>query len=291
MKSTSTSTVTVKSLTASIVEGVKNIKSTQEWAEMLKFQSGMWHQYSFCNRILIYLQSEGKATKVAGYKAWQSKGYNVKKGEKSLKILAPMFKKEVNEETGKEEKTLVGYKTVSVFDVAQTTCEKVPSVWKRTEGEDEKAVSLQEVIKALPYVRPCSEEAHEEGSYHTLTGEIQVKYSHKANQFAETFLHEYCHKMIHEDLKEVPALKNLDHAMEEIVVESSAYILCSLAGIDVSESCFSYVACWLNNGNKEDKEIEKSLSEIEKVVNTAAKSLKAQGIEIIPEVEEEVEAE
>ena len=288
MKNNTITNEKVNDLTRTVIEGVKNIRSTEEWAKMLSFQKGFW-KYSFHNRLLIWLQKPN-ASKVAGYKTWQKKGYNVLKGEKGLKILAPILVKKTDKKTGEEERVIVGYKTVPVFDVSQTTCGSVPTAWKQTEAESEKAQALSEKIKSLPFVSATDEEARESGSYNSSTGNIEVKFSESSNQFVGTFIHEYCHKLIHEDLKEVEALRNLDYAKEEIVVESSAYILCSLAGIELETSSFGYVACWLLNAKKEDKEIENALSEIEKVVNTAAKSLQANGIQLLEETEEEAEA-
>lgn len=275
-------TSTVTALTAQIIQGVKNIRNTQEWADMLKFQTGFWN-YSFNNQLLIWAQSLGKATQVAGYKAWEKKGVHVRKGQKGMKILAPIIKK--IEEDGKEESRVVGYRTVTVFDISQTDCEEAPSVWNLTEKSDEKALTLSYQIKALPFVGVCDEKAREEGNYRPSTGDIEIKFSHKANAFCGVFLHEYCHKMIHEDLKDSEGLKGIDRALEEIIVESCSYILCSLAGIDTETASFAYVACWLENGDKEDSEIEKALGQIEKVTNAAVRSLKNQGIELLPEAE------
>lgn len=284
--STAVSASTVSALASNVLEGVRAIRSTEKWAEMLKFQTGFWH-YSWNNQILIWLQSNGKATKVAGYKAWQKKGYNTKKGEKGMKILRPIFVKEVNEKAGVEEYVLRGFTTCTVFDIKQTTCEEIPSVWSAPEKECDKALDLVASIKKLSFVKPCNEDAKEEGSYHPSTGEIKVKFGGKANATAETFLHEYCHKMVNEDLKNEKAGQGMDYATEEIVVESSAYILCNLAGIDVESSSFAYVACWLNNGKKEDEEITNALDRIHKVTNAAIESLKKQGIELLPEASKE----
>lgn len=281
IKNTAVTASAASALTASIIEGVKNIRSTKEWAEMLKFQTGFW-EYSWHNQLLIWLQTNGTARKVAGFQTWKKKGTCVKKGEKAIKILAPIITKKKDEKTGEEKPVLVGFKVVNVFDIAQTTQGTLPSVWHRSEKEDEKAVGLVDKIKKLSYVHELSASAHEEGSYSPMSGRINIKFSDKANALVETFVHEYCHKMIHEDLKAEEGLKNLDHAMEEIVVESASYILCTLAGIDVETSAFSYVACWLNNGDKDDKEVENALKEITKVANTAAKSLEEQGINLLP---------
>src|SRR5947208_54229 len=50
--------------------------------------SSRFHRYSPANQLLIYLQKP-EATRLAGYRTWQKLGYQVAKGEKGIRILAP----------------------------------------------------------------------------------------------------------------------------------------------------------------------------------------------------------
>ena len=52
---------------------------------------GRFHNYSFGNQILIYLQNPD-ATHVAGFQRWKALGRYVKKGETGIRILAPMVR-------------------------------------------------------------------------------------------------------------------------------------------------------------------------------------------------------
>ncbi len=58
------------------------------WQRMLDV-AARFHDYSFGNQILIATQFPD-ATRVAGYRAWQKLGRQVRKGERSIAILAPM---------------------------------------------------------------------------------------------------------------------------------------------------------------------------------------------------------
>ncbi|WP_232233119.1 ArdC-like ssDNA-binding domain-containing protein, partial [Sedimentibacter sp. B4] len=49
------------------------------WQQWLRF-AGSFHQYSFSNTCLI-LMAKPDATLVAGYRAWQTKGHQVRRGE------------------------------------------------------------------------------------------------------------------------------------------------------------------------------------------------------------------
>src|SRR5262245_58828582 len=74
-----------------------------------------FHHYSRANQFLIVHQRPD-ATRVASYKKWQEEGYQVAKGETGIRILAPSFKKQTNEETGEEECVVRSFIAVSVFD-------------------------------------------------------------------------------------------------------------------------------------------------------------------------------
>src|SRR5436305_1592688 len=76
-----------------------------------------FHHYSTHNQMLIQLQCPD-ATYVAGYRTWQEMGYQVAKGAKGIRILAPRPYKRRNEETD-EEAAAIWFTTVSVFDASQ----------------------------------------------------------------------------------------------------------------------------------------------------------------------------
>jgi antirestriction protein ArdC len=81
---------------------------------MAKFRT-----YSFLN-VLLILRACPTASRVAGYKTWQSFGRQVKQGEKGIMILAPMFRKQAqNPEEAKGTETsrrLSGFRPVYVWD-------------------------------------------------------------------------------------------------------------------------------------------------------------------------------
>jgi len=122
-----------------------------------------FREYSPTNQLLILLQRPG-ASRVAGYRVWQSLGRQVRKGERGITILAPVRRRSTTStsEDGGEESTdpvgagtagesadpvgepgagsgrvLVGFTGVTVFDVAQTDGEPMPEppVMRLAEGE------------------------------------------------------------------------------------------------------------------------------------------------------------
>src|SRR5207253_2981978 len=79
------------------------------------------------------------ASRVAGYKSWQKVGRQVRKSERGIRILAPCRVK-VAESAGSDEGgsafRVAGFRSVSVFDIAQTEGEPLPALeYRPLEGD------------------------------------------------------------------------------------------------------------------------------------------------------------
>ena len=114
-----------------LFEEIKTGKSTR-LLKYLEF-TAKFHDYSLGNTFLILAQCKN-ASKVAGYKQWQKIGYQVDKGQKAIKILAPnkytfievdgqaIFYTQMTaaqRENKQEHKSGITFKVVNVFDVSQ----------------------------------------------------------------------------------------------------------------------------------------------------------------------------
>ena len=126
-----------------LYKGVTSLLDSSSWKEALKFRS-KFHSYSFRNAYLIYLQCP-TATLVAGYRRWQELGRQVRKGETSLAILAPILKK-MEGEGGDDERKVVGFRTARVFDISQTDGEPLPELPRPVLLEDD-SESIQEMFQ------------------------------------------------------------------------------------------------------------------------------------------------
>lgn len=109
-------------LIKNIETGVENLAASGQIENFIKHMSS-FHNYSFNNQFLIYMQNPN-ATQVAGYNRWEEVGRQVRKGEQGLEVLAPvMIKlKDKDKITGEEveRQYMKGFRSVHVFDVAQT---------------------------------------------------------------------------------------------------------------------------------------------------------------------------
>src|SRR3954467_7312564 len=71
-----------------IAEAVAELASPEGWARWMEARS-RFHNYSLTNTLLIASQCP-HASRVAGYRTWQSMGRQVRKGERAIRIMAPM---------------------------------------------------------------------------------------------------------------------------------------------------------------------------------------------------------
>src|ERR1700723_1501656 len=101
---------------------------------------GRFHNYSFGN-ILEIARQKPDATRVAGLYAWNQLGRKVKKGERGIRILAPVIgiRRKRDSEAEKDIRTqnqaiLVGFRSAYVFDVSQTEGKDLPELSERVTG-------------------------------------------------------------------------------------------------------------------------------------------------------------
>jgi hypothetical protein len=101
---------------------------------------GRFHNYSFGN-ILEIARQRPNAQRVAGLYAWNQLGRKVKKGERGIRILAPVIgvKRKKDAQADKDIRTqnqavLVGFRSAYVFDVSQTEGKELPELSERVRG-------------------------------------------------------------------------------------------------------------------------------------------------------------
>jgi antirestriction protein ArdC len=91
-----------------------------------------FHNYC-CGNILEIARQKPEATRVAGLYAWNQFGRKVKKGERGIRILAPIVgvrrKPEEEKDVTKQNRpVLVGFRNAYVFDVSQTEGVELPEM-------------------------------------------------------------------------------------------------------------------------------------------------------------------
>jgi hypothetical protein len=108
---------------------VAAVQDSESFKRYLAAQAA-FHRYSARNVFLILYQRP-EATRVAGYTTWQKLGRQVRRDETGITIFAPSpFKQTAtNADTGEvSEEFIPRFKTATVFDIAQTVGELVPTI-------------------------------------------------------------------------------------------------------------------------------------------------------------------
>lgn len=260
----------VEQLTAKMEQGIKEIAESGRFREYLDMKR-KFHNYSFRNVILILMQKPD-ATRVAGFETWKKEfGRFVQKGEKGIRIFAPVkYKKtveaeKVDKETGllvrdgngkpvreRAEKEIIGYKAVSVFDVSQTKGKELPEPVKAQPlAKDfqgfEKMMSALRSASPVP-IRFEGLSDGSNGHYDLAKKEIVICTGMSEAQTIKTTIHEIAHVQLHDyDLKNPDEAKErTDRDVAELEAESVAYVVSGYYGLDASEYSFAYAANWVN---------------------------------------------
>ncbi|GAB2864664.1 ArdC-like ssDNA-binding domain-containing protein [Nocardioides pacificus] len=227
-----------------------------EWARFLEFV-GSFHAYSF-NNLMLILAQRPEATMVAGFRQWQAKGRQVRKGERSIKIRGYSTKKVTQEdpETGDEvERRLARFPVLSVFDISQTDpiegAEPLPEhPAQRLTGDDHAGIfeAMAEHMSGLGWSVTRERIAGELNGYTTTDGtrRIVVDADLTPVQAAKTMLHEAAHATLHVDEDGAgDAAEYVAHRGRfECEAESVAYVLAGLLEVDTSAYSVGYVTTW-----------------------------------------------
>ncbi|WP_046517705.1 ArdC-like ssDNA-binding domain-containing protein, partial [Bacillus sp. SA1-12] len=227
-------------------QGIQEIMMSEKFQEWLKFLS-TFHTYSFNNTVLIYSQ-KADATLVKGFNEWKKDGRIVKKGEKAIKILAPLIRKQREEkkeenEGEKEKKVLYGFRYVNVFDLSQTEGKEIPTPEVKMlegDGEQEKALLQEWSIKIdIPVVFKDTGEAN--GYFHLVENYIAIHQNRSTTQQLKTLIHEYAHYLLH---AKGAKFEKENRRIKEAQAEAVAYVVMNHFGYDTSQYSFGYIAGW-----------------------------------------------
>ena len=239
---------------------MRAIQSTEDFKRFLTLAGKFW-AYSWRNWMLIAQQCP-EATHVAGYRTWVKLKRQVRKGEKSIKILAPLiFKKE--QEDGTKEPVLGGFRVVSIFDIAQTDGDDLPTGPSVRMLEGEEGAELYGRLSKLTdkHFALVDDKAIERGAagyWQPATKEIHINSTLLQLQRVKTLAHELGHALAGHGCE-----GNKTTADEaETIAESVAFLVCDAAGLDTSERSFPYVARFA----RDMKVFARVLGEIQRIV-------------------------
>jgi hypothetical protein len=244
-------------LLAELKAGVEGLKDSDRWERWLQ-TAARFHRYSFGNQVLIAWQRP-EASRVAGFHRWLELGRHVRKGEKGIAILAPMVgrrKERDGEATDGETETetrVYGFRTVFVFDVAQTEGDPLPEICEALTGDGpagmwDRLAALAGSIGWRVSVEPVAGAANGWARYSDRL--IVVEAGNAPAMRLKTLVHEVAHALLHD-----PEADGRPGSREvvELEAESVAYVVSRSVGLDSSGYSFGYLAGWRADGAAIDR--------------------------------------
>ncbi len=176
---------------ATLANAVDEVRASEAFRAYLNTQA-KFYRYSWHNCMLIGMQRPS-ATQVAGYRQWQKLGRQVRKGEKSIAIIAPCtYKREVERDDGETDTEAgVYFRAVSVFDIAQTDGQDLPTVEAPTIDGAADDLLAKMVSVACSRDIQVNFGAIPSGAFGVSKGgTIDIDYTHATGQQAKTLAHE-----------------------------------------------------------------------------------------------------
>jgi len=213
-------------------------RQSQLFRDYLRTSAAFW-DYSWHNQMLIWRQKPD-ASFVAGFNNWLKLGRYVRKGEKGIAILAPMFLKDKRQSPeGEAETRRIWFKVVHVFDISQTDGTLLPELPTKSFGERGREM-LNRLLRfaesrgiTVRFVEKCSLN----GAAGTSKGtEIEIRTTETdVTTQAATLAHEIAHSLLHftADGKRITTRdgKEIDRQQRELEAEATAYVVGSYFGI------------------------------------------------------------
>ena len=277
---------------------VQTLADDAEWMAYLNFMKG-FHSYSFNNLMLMWSQrlqrGQELPTLVSGFKAWQDKGRQVRKGEKGLRIfgyrsimLTDSDGEPILDDKGRKQFRPY-YPVVSVFDIDQTD---------PIEGKDQ--VDIDAIHSAM--TPPLLTGADHQGltlavscwldsidwsfSLESIDGEtrgytttdgtrrVVVDVDMEPAMQAKTALHEMAHVILHvngdgQRIEDAPS-----RAVRELEAESAAYVAGAILGLDTEAYSERYLLGWAGHtGQPAGEAVKATAARVQKAVAKMVKVL------------------
>ena len=210
---------------------------------------GKFHNYSFGN-ILEIARQMPTASRIAGMYAWNQLGRRVKKGQKGIRILAPLIgtkrKKDSEAEsdiTKQNQPVLVGFRAVYVFDVTQTEGAELPDLKERVKGDvGEYRERLIDFILSQG-IELEFKESIAPALGMSYGGKIAILPGQSAAEEFSTLVHEASHELLHKSSRRTATTKTV----RETEAEAIAFVVSQTIGLDAGNASADYINLYHGN--------------------------------------------
>ena len=214
-------------------------RQSELFRNYLKASAAFW-DYSWHNQMLIWKQKPD-ASFVGGFNTWIKCGRYVRKGEKGIAILAPMFfKDKARMADGSETETKrIWFKVVYVFDISQTDGTPLPELPTGSVGDrgDDMLSRLLRFAESRGITVRFVERCCLNGAAGTSRGkEIEIRTAETdITTQAATLAHEIAHSLLHWDADGHKITtregREIGKQQRELEAEATAYVVGSYFGI------------------------------------------------------------
>ena len=241
-----------------------------------------FHNYSFGN-ILEIARQKPDATPQPGLYAWNQLGRKVKKGERGIRILAPIIgvKRKPKEEAEKDitkqnQAILVGFRAAYVFDVSQTDGAELPAMREVNGDVGENRDRLLSFIEKQGIELVFTEKIAPAlgmsygGRIAVLPGQS------KAEEFS-TLVHELAHEMLHKAERRTTTIK----VVRETEAEAIAFVIGKAVGLEAGTASADYIHLYHGNASL----LAESLEVIQQTSAVILAALEPSHIETMPDAE------
>ncbi len=209
-----------------------------------------FHNYSFGN-ILEIARQKPDATRVAGMYAWNQLGRRVKKGERGIRILAPIIgvKRKPKEEAEKDitkqnQPVLVGFRNAYVFDISQTDGAELPAMREITGDVGENRERLIAFIEKQGIELEFNERIAPALGISYGGKIVLLPGQSKAEEFS-TLVHELAHEMLHKADRRTATTK----VVRETEAEAIAFVVGKAVGLETGTASADYIQLYHGNAS------------------------------------------
>jgi hypothetical protein len=241
-----------------------------------------FHNYSFGN-ILEIARQKPDATQVAGFWKWKEVGRSVKKGEKGIRIIAPIvgIKRKKDTEANKDitkqnTAVLVGFRSAYVFDASQTEGAELPAMREIFgdvgENQDRLITFIERQGIELVFterIAPALGKSYG-GRIALLPGQS------KAEEFS-TLVHELAHEMLHKAERRTATTKTV----RETEAEAIAFVIGKAVGLETGTASADYIHLYHGNASL----LAESLEVIQQTSAVILAALQPSATETMPDAE------
>ena len=210
---------------------------------------GKFHNYSFGN-ILEIARQKPDATRVAGLYAWNQLGRKVMKGQKGIRILAPVIgvRRKKDEEAKKDIRTqnqgvLVGFRSAYVFDVSQTDGKELPELSSKVSGDvGERRERLVDFIISQGIALEFKESIAPALGM-SYGGKIAILPGQSPAEEFSTLVHELAHEFLHKAERRTATTR----VVRETEAEAIAFVVGQTIGLTTGRASADYIHLYHGN--------------------------------------------